>query len=61
MVSPVMDSAPAINAPRVVLVLLSLMAAVHVVRVLAGGALDDTLLSLFAFIPSRRTASRSTT
>lgn len=46
-------SPPAVNAPRVVLVLLGVMLAVHLVRQFLGPETNVEILRLFAFIPIR--------
>jgi len=46
-------SPPAVNAPRVILVMLGLLLAIHVARLVAGPETDVELIRMFAFIPIR--------
>ena len=46
-------SAPAVNAPRVILAMLGLMVAVHAARLVIGTDANFDLLRFFAFIPLR--------
>ena len=46
-------SPPAVNAPRIIMVMLGLILVVHVVRWLVGPVVDNLVLNMFAFIPAR--------
>ncbi len=48
---------PLINAPRVVLVLIGAIIAVHLARVLAGEDISTWALRMFAFIPAQTTGA----
>lgn len=47
------ESPPAINAPRIVVVLLGLLLAIHVLRTFLSESTDILLLLWFSFIPAR--------